>query len=103
MSAGVRHEDRSMSLSAGTVNSPERRKAKNPRQHAAQSILMSYSWALGAQSTLTFRKMSGVMGRRGSCAGPACACDFFIPFKTYSRNGKLLWLNRSGKWDAIWR
>ena len=51
-------------LSDWVVNSPNRRKPKNPRQQAAHKSLFSKSVGFLLRMVKTFSSISGVIGRR---------------------------------------
>ena len=47
------------------VNSPDRRKAKKPRQQAAYNMMLSYAIGGFDQTSCNCKRMAVVIGRRG--------------------------------------
>ena len=72
---------------SGAVNSPDRRKPKNPKQQAAHSMTWSPSDGSWFQTWSIFFRMHGVIGR-GVCLGIA-DYSFLDPRTASSNNGIL--------------
>ena len=82
------------------VNSPTRRKPKNPRQQAAQRRRDSYDGLEPAHELRRRESIRGVMGRRRSGRG---ALVRLAPRRTYDRRGNALGVKGSGRPVVIWR
>ena len=78
------------------VNYPHLRNPKKPSVHAAHSIATSWSLALGSHSSLSLRRISGVMGKRDFAGeGLWCACWRLRPLRTQSSLDRSAFLNGS--------
>ena len=64
------------------MNSPERMKPKNARQHAAHSITLSWLWVYFDHKPHNNLSMGGVIGSRGGLAQADGVC--FTPLSMYS-------------------
>ena len=84
------------------MNFPARMNPKNPIQHAAQSMTVSASAALGAQQVLMACSSGGVRGSRGRDGDLGAR---LMPLTTYCRRGSapgakgspwpaMMWKNR---------
>ncbi len=81
MSLGLRCRFGLKVVPAGRVNSPDLRKPKNPKQHAAHIRSCSYWFLLRISACPIAFKILGVMGSLGSFARGCC---LLLPFSANS-------------------